>query len=100
MDIVWICIIGAWFYAFFKGIDWAVFVAGPCLLGLFLIVTYKKEVENVNEIYTKRTKQMPALFPPSFVNKTSLKFQRFFTIMIGAAFVLLGIVNLIEMLNW
>lgn len=96
-NFAWFLIIGFWFYGAFAQISWISFIAGPILIGLFSLITYRQLVDSTNELYAKRAGQMPFLFPPSFIGKGSVKLQRVITLIVGVAFLLFGIVNLINL---
>jgi len=98
ISLAWFSIIGFWFYGFIAHVDWISFIAGPILIGLFSITTYKQLVDSTNELYAKRAEQMPFLFPRSFVGKGSIKLQRVITLFVGIAFAIFGIVNLVNFL--
>ena len=97
MNLVWFAVIGFWFFGTFMRIDWISLIAAPILVGLFSIITYRQLVDSTNELYAKRARQMPFLFPPSFVGKGSVTLQRIIILFVGVAFILFGIVNLVRL---
>lgn len=95
-NIIWYLAFGIWLFGLYKSIFLISHIAGPLFLGVFSIVNSKGEVNDVNSFYRKMSKIMPALFPPSFLEKTSNKFQNSFTVLIGVLFLLFGVFNLLR----
>lgn len=92
-DIVWFAIIGLWTYGAFTNNQWLAFVVAPLFIGLFIIITNKKQVDDRNEFFIRMSKRVPFLFPPSWIGKTNYKFQRWITVLLGISFIVFAITN-------
>lgn len=94
IDIIWFVILGLGIYGAFANIQWLTFVLTPLLIGIFLIVTNKQQVDDANTFYTNMSKRVPFLFPSSWIGKTNYKFQRLISILLSIGFILFALVNL------
>ena len=97
-DIISFLIVGLWAYGGFTKNPWLSSVVGPLLFGSFIIITNRKQVDDNNAYYFRMSKKVPSLFPSSWVGKTSYKFQKLIAILVGIAFISVGIVSLIVVL--
>jgi len=96
IDLIWYVIIGFWVYAAFTSNQWLGFIAVPLFVGLFIIITNKKQVDDRNAFYVKMSKKIPLLFPPSWIGKTSYKAQGWITVLIGILFIVFAVSNFIR----
>lgn len=98
-DIIWFAIIALGGYAVFANNQWLGFIVFPLILGSFVIITGKQQVDDGNVFYRRWSKRVPFLFPPSFAEKTSAKAQHWITTLVGALAILFGVFNLLVMMN-
>lgn len=99
IDVIWFIILIVWGYSIFGNIQWLGYIVMPLVIGLFIVFTSGKQVEDANTFYANWSRRLPFLFPSSWVEKTSYGAQYWITVIVGVAFVLFALYNFLISVN-